>query len=101
MSTGAVGNEIELTRARRIGRSVKRGAAGVGNGSGRQSLDLICIVWSGLFDLTLHDRPAQRALSADQSINDCRVGLQLHSQLQPIEEYCSDTRSLVRFAGLL
>ena len=54
-----------------------------------------------LLDLAARDRPAERALAADQAVDDGRVGLQPHLLLQPVDEHGGDARALVRLAGLL
>ena len=101
MAAGAVGDEIEFARARRIGRGFERGAAGIGDRSGRQAVDDIGVVGRRLLDLAFHDRPAERALAADQAINDRRIGLQLHFLLEPVDEDGGDPRALLGLAGFL
>jgi UPF0755 protein len=58
VATGAVGDEVELFGARRIGSGLERGAAGIGDRARRQSFDCIGVVRRRLLDLALHDRPA-------------------------------------------
>ena len=67
VTAGAVGDEIELARARRIGGRFERGAAGIADRPRRQAVDLIGIVWRRLIDLAFHDRPPERAFAADQA----------------------------------
>ena len=101
VAAGAVGHEVELSGARGIGRGFKRGATRIGDRAGRQSIDLIGVVRRRLIDLALHDRTAERALAADQSVYDRRIRLQPHSLLEPVHEHGGDARTLVRLAGLL
>ena len=101
VAAGAVGNEIEVAGAGRIGGGFKRRATGICNRSGRQSVDLVGVVGGRLIDLALHDRPPERALAADQAVDDGRVRLQPHPLLEPIDEYGGDARALVRLAGFL
>ena len=100
VTSGAVSYEIKLARAGGIGGGFERGAAGIGDRARRQSVDLVGIVRRRLIDLALHDRPAQRAFAADQSVDDGRVGLQLHLLLQPIDEHGGNARALFGLAGL-
>src|SRR5262249_23021158 len=43
----------------------------------------------------------ERPLPADNAVNDCRVRLQLHFLLEPIDEYRRDPRALLGLAGFL
>src|SRR5437667_4813374 len=47
MPAGAVGDEIELLRARWIGGSLNRSAAGIGNGTGRKAVNDVGVVRRG------------------------------------------------------
>src|SRR5579885_1103050 len=101
VTAGPVSNKVQLPRARRIGGSLERGAARIGNRARRQTADDICIVRRRLFDLGLGEWTTERTLAANQAVDDGRVRLQLHVLLQPIDEDCSDARTLVGLAGLL
>ena len=101
MSAGAVGDEIELLGARRLGGRLERGAARIGNRRRRQAIDHIGVVRRRLLDFAAHDRASQRPFAADQTIDDGRIGLQLHLLLQAVDEDRSDARALLRPAGFL
>ncbi len=101
MAAGAVGHEIKLLGTRRVGGGLDRGAAGIGDRPGRQTVDEIGVVGRRLGELTLGERMAERALAVDQAIDDRRVGLQLHLLLEPINEHRGNPRALLRLAGFL
>ena len=101
MTAGAVGDEIKLARARRIGGGFERGPARIGDRPRRQSGNDISIVRRRLLDFALGDRPPERALAADQAVNNRRIGLQLHILLEPIDEDGGDAGALVGLAGFL
>ena len=67
---------------------------------GSPSID-VGVVRRRLGDLAAHDRPAERALAADQAVDDRRIGLQLHPLLEPVDEHRGDARAFVRLAGFL
>src|SRR5262245_20632479 len=95
MSAGPVSHEIELARTRRIGGRFQRRAARIGDGSRRQAVDHVGVVRRRLLDLAALDRTSESSLAADQSVDDGRIGLQLHLLLQPVGEYGGDARALV------
>ena len=66
-----------------------------------QPVYLISVVGGRLIDLAPHDRPAQRALTADQSVDDGRIRLQSHLLLQPVDEHGGNTRAFLRLSRLL
>ena len=101
MAAGAVGDEEQVAGARRVGGGFQRGAAGIGDRARRQAVDDIGVVGRRLRDFAALDRAAQRALAADDAIDDGRVGLQLHLLAQAIDEHRGDAAALVRLAGFL
>ena len=101
MAAGAIGDEIKLARARGIGHRLERGPAGIGDRTRRQAIDLIGIIGRRLVDLGARQRPAERPLSADDAIDNRRIGLQPHMFAQPVDKDAGDARPLVGLAGLL
>ena len=99
--TGPVGHKEQVARARRVGRRFERGAARIGDRSGRQAFDHIGVVRRRLRDLGALDRPAQRSLAADQAVDDGRIGLQLDPLPQAIGEDGGHAAALVGPAGFL
>src|SRR5207244_9802274 len=89
VSTGAVGHEIEFLRARRIGGGLDRSATGVGNRSGRQAVDDVGVVGSGLRYLALGERMPERPLAEDETVDDGWIRLQFHRS----EEHTSELQS--------
>src|SRR6516162_9318484 len=68
VTAGAIGDEIEVAGARRVGGGLERGAAGIGDRPGRQAVDHIGIVGRGLGNFAALDWPPQRALAADHPV---------------------------------
>ncbi len=101
VAAGAVGDEKQFLGARRIGGGFERGAAGIGDRSRRQPVDDIGVVGRRLLDLVALDRPPERALAADQPVDDRRIGLQLHLLPQPVDEHRGHSRALLGLAGFL
>src|SRR5205085_3836810 len=52
-------------------------------------------------DLAAQDAPAERALAADEAVDDRRVGLQLHPLGEPVDEHAGHPAALVGAPGLL
>src|SRR5262249_13570098 len=73
MSASAVGREIELLGARRIGGGLDRGSAGIGDGPGRQAVDDVGVVSRRLRDIGLAERAAERALAEGEAVDDGRI----------------------------
>src|SRR5258708_19402941 len=99
VSAGAVGNEIELLRARRIGGGLDRSATGIGNRSGRQAVDDVSVVGSGLRYLALGERMPERPLAEDKTVDDGWIRLQFHPLLEPVGQHRRDARALLGLAG--
>src|SRR4029077_4291885 len=70
LAAGTVGDEEQVAGARRIGRGFQRGASGIGDRAARQSFDHIGVVGRRLQYLAALDRTSQRALAADQPVDD-------------------------------
>src|SRR6202012_5171447 len=68
--------------------------------SGRQAIDRVGVIRRRLQYFAALDRPAERALAADETVDDGRVGLQLHLFLQAVGEHGGDAAALVGAAGL-
>src|SRR5215813_4436786 len=100
VSPGTVGDEIKLLRARRLSRSLDRGATRIGNWPGRQAIDDVCVVGRRLGYLALGERVAQRALAESQTVNDRRIRLKFHPLLEPICQHRRDARALLGLTGL-
>src|SRR5215471_2197915 len=100
MPAGAVGDEVKLLRASRTGGSLDRGTARVRDRPGRQTVDDVGVVGRRLGYLAFGQRMPERALAEDETVNDCRIRLQLHLLLQPIGEHRRDARAFLGFAGL-
>src|SRR6266404_3000714 len=100
VSTGAVGHEIELLRARRIGGGLDRSATGVGNRSGRQAVDDVSVVGSGLRYLALGERMPERPLAEDETVDDGWIRLQFHLLLEPVRQHRRDARALLGLAAI-
>src|SRR5215831_892483 len=98
---GPVGDEIEVARACRVSGGFERGAAGIGDRSGRQTVDHIGVVGGRLGNLAALDRPPQRPLASNQAIDDGRIGLQFDILPQPIDKYRCNPAAFIRPAGLL
>ncbi len=101
MAAGAVGHEVELPRARRIGGRFDRRAPGIGDRPGRQAIDHDrCCRASAV-----RDPPATAAgracLCRRQAVDDGRIGLQPHLLLEAVDEHRGDARALLGPAGLL
>ena len=101
VAAGAVGDEKQFLGARRIGGGFERGAARIGDRPRRQPVDDIGVVGRRLLDLVALDRPPERALAADQPVDDRRIGLQLHLLPQPVDEHRGHPRALLGLAGFL
>jgi len=86
MSAGAVGDKIEILRACWIGGSRNRSAAGSGDGTRRKAVNDIGVVWRGLRDVSLAQRPPKRTLDEDDTLNNRGIRLQLHLLLEAIRE---------------
>jgi hypothetical protein len=69
--------------------------------TGRQSVNDVGIIGRRLLDFAAHDRPAQRALPADQPLDNSRIGLQPHVLLQAVDEHRGDALAFVAAAGFL
>src|SRR5262249_40353970 len=78
VSTGAVGHEIEVLRARRIGGGLDRAATRVGDRPGRQAVDDVSIVGRRLRYLALGERMAEGSFAEDETVDDGGIRLQLH-----------------------
>ena len=78
MAARAVGDEVEVLGAGRIGDRFKSGPARIGDRPRRQALDRIGVVGRRRVDLAAQDAAAERAFAADEAVHDRRVGLQLH-----------------------
>ena len=96
VAAGAVGDEEQIAGARRIGGGFQRGPPRIGDRPRRQAVNHIGVVGRRLLDFAALDRPAQRALAADQPVDDGRIRLQLYLLPQPIDEYRGDPAALVR-----
>ncbi|CEG08267.1 hypothetical protein BN961_01681 [Afipia felis] len=101
MPTGAIGHEIEITRARGVGGRFQRGTPRIGDRARRQSLNDVGVVRRRLLDLAALDRPSERTLAADKAVDDGRIGLQLDLLAQPVDEHRSDAAALIGAAGFL
>ena len=101
MAAGAVGDEIDFLRRRRIGDCLERGAPGIADRPRRQSGDDVSVVGSRLLQFRPGNRMAERALAEHQSVDDRRIGLELHVLAQAVDEHARDPRPLVGLAGLL
>src|SRR5262249_861323 len=87
MPAGTVGDEKEIFGARGAGGGLERRLAGIGDRPRRQAVDYVGVVAGLELDVGARDRPAERPLPADNAVDDRRVRLQLHSLLEPIDEY--------------
>src|SRR5947208_12551143 len=92
MPASTIGREIEFLGACRIGGGFDRSSARIGNWPGRQTVDNIGVVWSGLFLLGLGNRMTERTPARNKTVNDRRIRLQLHLLLQAIDKDRGDTR---------
>src|SRR5215471_12066265 len=97
----AVGDEIEILGARRIGGRLERGAARIADRPRRQAVDDVGVVRRRLALLALGDRVAEGAFAAGEAVDDGGIGLQLHLRLEPVDEHGGDARALLVAAGLL
>ena len=101
VAAGAVGHEVEVLGARRVGDRLQRRSARIGDRPGGQPLDHVGVVGSRPLDLGAQDAAPEGAAPADEPVNDGRIGLQLHPLLQAIDEDARHPRPLVGAAGLL
>src|SRR5204863_2419228 len=78
-----------------------RGAAGIGYRTGRQAIDDVSVVGRRLGDIASGERTTQRALAEYETVNDGRIGLQLHLLLQAVDEHRRYAGALLGLARLL
>src|SRR5688572_18906004 len=84
-----------------MGNSLKGVTTRIGNRTRRETINCICIIWRGLFDIRLQDCAVRRAaFSSKETIEDRRIRLQAHALVQPVDEYGGNTRALISLAGL-
>ena len=73
MAAAAIGHEIKITRIGWIEDRFERSPAGVGDGSGRQAVNLVGIVGRVGFQIVLGQTAIKLALAAHEPINRRRV----------------------------
>src|SRR5882724_5767957 len=101
MAAGPVSHKEHLFGAGRIRRSFERGAPGICDRTGRQPVDHVGVIGRRRFLFTLGNRMAERALAADEPVDDGWIRLQPLALLQPVDKDSSNTRALVGLAGFL
>ena len=102
MATGTVCHEIQVLSIQRISDSFQSIAPRIGNRCRRQAFDNIGIIGRFFFDIRLIDRAVCRfAASAENTVNNCRIGLQAHTGIQTIYENRSHMRTLGCHTGFL
>src|SRR5262249_61811675 len=96
---GAMAYEEHSLGACRIGRGRDRGPSGIRARPRRQAVDDVSVVGRRLLFLALRDRMAERALAADEAVDNGRIGFESPLLLEPVDKHCSNPRPLLGLAG--